>query len=461
MSCALPNIAQAAEWTVDPYIGASTQYTDNVFGTSSEKESDLVTSIDLGVKISAETRRSDFDISYDLSQDFYAEFNDLNGYRHNFVGGGTIEFYEERFFVDGRLTFTEETLDDIGRTSAGDRTLGTDRTQVLNGRISPYFVQDFGGWVTGIARYGYSETRFLESDVGGGGTEPADQRTNEFELQANSGTRFANFQWQMLSNYTFSESSEDEEFHHFNNQASTEIPLNRLFSLLATAGHDDFEIDNVDDSAISGPYLGGGVRFHPNSRTDASIQVGYRFDDIIYDVQVEYAPTSLDNITAGYSVTVRNADTSLANTEILNADDELVRPNFSTASYIDDVTKSEVFTFGWSGERRRNSYGATINLINREVLSDGTKDRVLSVGANFSRQLTPRADLTISGNYSDVLAGAVSTDEKASYSFGIDYSYQLGRGFSASAGYDYLLQDEKIGGNVEENAFTIYLRKTF
>ncbi len=454
-------LANAAEWTFDPYIGGSTQYTDNALSTGEDKDGDLVTSLDLGFAITGETRRTQIDLAYDFSQDIYLDFDELNGFRQNLVGGGQIEILEERFFIDGRVTFTEETLDDVGRTSAGERTLSTNRTQVFNGRISPYFVQNFGNWVTGVARYGYSETRFLESNVGNSGDQPENQRTNEFELQANSGSRFANLQWQTLANYTMSEADDGDEFNHFNGQASGEIPVNRLFSIIGTAGYDDFDVDDVDDEAISGFYGGGGVRFHPNSRTDASLQIGYRFDDLIYDLKMEYAPTSLDTVTAEYSVNIQNADTSLANTDILNADDELIRPNFSTASYIDDVTKAARFTLAWRGERRRNTYGADVSLVDREVLSDGTKDRVLSIGGNFSRRLTPRADLTISGNYSDVINGEAAADKITSYSFGVDYSYQLGRGLEATAAYDYLLTDEKVGENIEENAFTISVRKTF
>ena len=464
VACAFSMISSsaiAAEWSIDPYIGGSTQYTDNALSTGDGKDGDLVTSLDLGFALTGETRRTQINLAYDFSQDIYLDFDELNGFRQNLVGSGQIEIFEDRFFVDGRVTFTEETLEDVGRTSAGDRTLSTDRTQVFNGRISPYFVQNFGNWVTGVARYGYSETRFLETDVGNGSNPPADQRTNEFEVQANSGSRFANLQWQTLANYTMSESDDDEEFNHFNGQASAEIPVNRLFSIIGAVGYDDFDIDNVDDEAISGFYGGGGVRFHPNSRTDASLQIGYRFDDLIYDLKMEYAPTSLDTLTAEYSVNIQNADTSLANTDILNADDELIRPDFSTAAYVDDVTKSNRFTLAWRGERRRNSYGANVSFIDREVLSDGAKDKVLSIGGNFSRQLTPRADLSLSGNYSDVIDGQLPTDEITTYSFGVDYSYEFSRGLAASAAYNYLLRDEKIGGNVEENAFTLSIRKTF
>lgn len=460
-SFALSSAVQANEWTFAPYVGSSEQFTDNVLGTSSSEESDFVTTLETGFTLTGETLRTELSISYDLSQDYYKRHHELDGYRQNFVSTGTVELLAEHFFLDARLTFTEETLDGTGAVSAGERTQASDRTQVFNGEISPYYVQQFGSWATGIARYSHSETFFSEPNTGGTSDEPADRSTDEYQLSLNSGTRFANVKWLWDNALISSESDDDDNFEHLYSIVTTEIPINRLFSVLATVGYDDFDVDDIDSDDISGAFAGAGVRFHPNTRTDISLQVGQRFGDTVYDMEASYAPTSLDTITASYKVSVETADQSLLSTEILDAQGELNRPDFTVSNYVDEVSKRKDFTFGWVGTRGRNSYGLSGSMIDREFLIDGTDEKVVSLNANFGRQLSPRAELSTKVGYTEVLDSQIGDNGDTTYSLGASYTYQIGNGLTGTASYDYLESDEGIGGIVRENAITLSIRKNF
>ncbi len=453
--------ASAADWTFEPFIGSSEQYTDNVNSTASGAESDFVTSLDLGFSLVGETKRTELDISYDLSQDYYLHHSELNGYRQNLIGNGNIEIVDDRFFVDGRITFTEETLGSTGDTSAGDRTQSGGRTQVFNGNISPYYIQNFGGWGTGIARYGYSETRFLEANVGDAGAPPADQRTNEFQLNFASGIRFSDYKWAWDNSLLVSESSEDESFQHFASVGTGELPLNRMFSLIGTLGYDDFDADDVDNSEISGLFGGAGIRFHPSSRTDVSAQIGYRFGDVVYDVDLSYAPTSQDTVTGSYIVNIQSASESLADTDILDAQGDLIQPEFSTTTYVDDVTKTKTLNLAWSGSRGRNDYGLSSSFIEREVLSTESSDRVVSMRGNFGRQITPRADISLNAGYNKTMDGQTAGDQDTVYNFGSSYNYEFGNGLTGTAAYNFLERQNDTSGDVTENSLTISIRKSF
>jgi len=459
---ALPSLpASADDWIFKPFIGSSEQYTDNVFSSSSNEESDFVTSLDLGFKFGGETKRSKLDLSYNFSQDYYANNSQLDGYTQNLIGTGTVELIDNRFFIDGRVTFTEETLGSAGSTSAGERTQSSGRTQVFNGSISPYLIQNFDGWVTGIARYGHTETQFFDADVGNASSAPANQTSNEFQIKLTSGTRFTDIKWAWDNKLLSSESDANDSFSHFASTGTSELPLSRMFSLIGTFGYDSFDVTGIDDSKISGLFGGAGVRFHPNNRTDASVQVGRRFSDMVYDLNMSYAPTSQDNITASYVVSIQSASSSLADTDILDAQGNLIQPNFSLTKYVDGVTKSKIFKLGWNGSRRRNSYGISGNFIEREILSTGADEQVVAISGNYGRRLTPRADLNISAGISDVIDGQVAADETTVYNFGSGYSYTFGNGLTGSANYNYLLRDNNTSGDIAENSFSISLRKNF
>jgi len=459
--CSLSAPAQAVEWTFNPYAKVSEQFSDNVLGTASNEESDFITSLETGFALTGETLRTDLSISYDLSQDYYNRHHDQDGYRQNFVSSGTVEFLADHFFVDARITFTEETLDGTGDVSAAERTQADGRTQVFNGEISPYYVQRFGSWATGIARYSHSETFFSEPNTGEAADDPADRSTDEYQLSLNSGSRFSNVKWLWDNALISSESDDDENFEHLYSVATTEVPFNRYISGLATIGYDDFDADDIDNDDISGAFAGAGVRFHPNTRTDISFQVGHRFGDVVYDMDASYAPTSLDEITASYKVRVETADQSLLNTEILDSQGQLNRPDFTVSNYVDEVSKSKDFTFGWIGSRGRNTYGLSGSLIEREFLIDDSDEKVVAVNANISRQLTKRADLALDIGYTEVLDSQAGENGDTTYTFGASYSYNLGNGLVGTAAYDYLEEDEVIGDTIRENAFTLSIRKNF
>lgn len=453
--------ATANEWTLAPYVDVSEQYTDNAFGSSSDAKSDFITTFDLGFKITGETRRTELDLSYNISQDYYAHNHELDGYRQRFLGIGNIELVSDRFFVDSRITFTEETLSSAGDTSATDRTQSSDRTQVFNGQISPYYVHNFAGWATGIARYSYSETVFSEPNVGATTSAPSDKMTNEYQLDLSSGRRFSNLRWAIENSLVSSEAEDGESFVHISSLVNGEVPINRYFSLIGALGYDDFDADDVDDDAVSGLFGGAGVRFHPNSRTDISAQVGHRFGDPVFDLDASYSPTSVDTLTASYRVSVQTADQSLVDTELLDEQGELTRPNFTVTDYVDDVTKSNRLSIRWNGSRGRNNYGLTGNLIEREFLSDNSNDLVVSINANIGRQLTPRADISLKTGYSEVLEGQTGADEDTTVTFGATYKYEFGNGLAGTAGYNFLNRDSKSGSDLLENAITLSIRKTF
>ncbi len=454
-------IVHANDWDFSPYVGLSNQFTDNARSSGTNKESDFITSIDLGFTLSGETRRSQLKTSYNVSQDYYAHNHDLDGYRQNFLGQGSFEVIEDSFFVDARATFTEETLESGGSSSATDRTQADGRTQVFNGRISPYYQHNFGGWATGIARYSYSETRFSEPNVGGTSTAQADRKANEVRLSLNSGRRFAQTSWKLDGGLISSESDDGDSFEHFSFTASGQVPVSRYFSLIGTVGYDEFDVDNVDNSDIGGLFGGAGIRFHPNSRTDASIQIGHRFGDPVLDVDVSYSPTSVDRITGTYRVSIGTADQSLADVQLLDIEGRLVRPNFSVTDYINEVTKSERLSIGWTRQRGRNTYGLSGSFVEREILSDNSKDQSIDVQASFSRRLTKRATLSANSGYSEVIEGRLASSEDTTYRLGANYRYDFGNGLSGTLSYNFLNKDEAAGPNVRENSLSISVRKSF
>ncbi|MFB9355515.1 TIGR03016 family PEP-CTERM system-associated outer membrane protein [Sneathiella chinensis] len=456
-----PLSAAADEWTFTPYVGISEQFTDNAFGTPSNEKSDFVTSLDAGITIEGESRRASLNASYNISQDYYAKYHELDGYTQEMLGIGNVELFEDHVFVDGRLSFTEETLARSGNQAATDRTIGSDRTQVFNGQISPYYVQNFGNWAAGIARYSYSETRFSEPNVGGTSIEPEDRKTHEFRVTVESGTRFADYNWTWDAGTVKSEADNGDEFNQNSTTGTIQYPLNSRFALLGTLGYDDFAVDNVDDDEISGVFGGAGLRWTPSPRTDVSVQLGYRYGDPVVDMDAEYALTSLDTLTASYKVTVATADQSLTNTELFDPQGQLYKPNFVITDYVDDVTKSSTLALEWVGTRERNTYSVTSSLIKREFLSDGSDDQVVSVDGKYNRQLTFRANAGMTAGYSQVLEGRNALAKDTTYQLGLYYNYDFGRGFIASASYNFFDRDSADGSDLRENAITLSLTKSF
>ena len=455
--------AAAAEWVFAPYVGLGETYTDNALGTATDRKDDFITTLNAGFSINGVGNRLQLAAEYDLSYDMYARFSDQNGFRHNLLGSANSELVAEHLFLQTEVAFTEETLSSDGNTSftTGGSTT-SDNTRVLTTRISPYYIQDFGGNATGIARYTYSRTDFSSTGNGVSTTEPSDTYTNRIDLGLQSGRDFTRTKWSVDSFALDNQVKNGDDLKRATIKGAGQMPLNRFVALLGTTGWDEFDGENIDNDSISGAFYGGGVRFTPGPKTDLRIQVGHRFGGGIVDADFSYQFSTETRLIAGYHVDVAGSGSSLADAAVLDDNGKLVNPNYFPGGYVDAITKSKTYTMGLAGDYGRNSYSAGASYINREFLDDGTDENVVAINASFARQLSRQLEWSLIGGYSEILDSQIVGQKETAYYGETALNYQFTRDLSGSLSYSYFNRDSE--SNVEdlrENNISIALRKAF
>lgn len=454
--------AMAEDWVFAPYVGISEQYTDNAFSTASDRKGDFITSLNAGFALNKDGNHLQLRSEYDGSYDIYSKYSDLNGFRHNLLAGANAELVPEHLFVDSQIAFTEQTLTRSGNTTIVDRTVSGDRTRVLNTRISPYYMQNFGGAATGIARYTYSRVDFFDAGVGSTTTNPNNSETNQIDLTMQSGSDFSRTKWAVEGLLLDNQVDSGNDLRRASIKGTGQMPINNKVAALGTVGWDEFDGENIDNEEISGAFYGGGVRLTPGPRTDFSIQVGHRYGGGVVDADLTYLISTEALFFARYNVDIQGAGQSLANTDVLDQNGELVNPNVVSGGYVDSITKAKTFTMGVSGVKGRNTYSGSGSYVEREFLDDGTNDTVAAIDARYARQLSRQLEFTLGGGYSEVLDSQVAGQKDSTYYGQTGLNYQFTATVSGSLSYSYFERDSETDtDDLRENTVSVSLRKTF
>jgi predicted porin len=97
-----PRLADAqGPWTFTVSLNVSEVYTDNVFGTSSDRTSDFITQIKPGIGLTHQGPRLNFAGNYSVTGEIYADNSDLNNFGDNQNGSLSLSYR-----VDPKLTLT-------------------------------------------------------------------------------------------------------------------------------------------------------------------------------------------------------------------------------------------------------------------------------------------------------------------------------------------------------------------
>lgn len=454
--------ALAAEWMFNPYIGVDEIYTDNAFGDASDRKDDFITRLNTGFEVTGVGRRLQLTAAYDLGYDIYSRYSELNGFNHNLLASSKVEFVSEHLFLDTDIALTEERYSSDGSTAFSDRTTSGDSTRVLNTRISPYYQHDFGGYATGIARYTYSMVDFTDTNSDIASTEPSDTRTNRIDLNLLSGREFSRTKWAAEAFAYDNQVKNGDDLKRATFKGSGQMPINRYVALLASAGWDEFDGENIDNSAISGEFYSGGVRLTPGPRTDFSIQVGHRFGGGIVDADLTYLISSEASFFAGYHVDVAGSGSAFANTSNLDENGRLVNPNYFSGGYADGITKTKAFSMGLTGEKGRNIYSASASYVMRRFLDDGTDEDVVSFDGSYTRQLSRRLEWSLMGGYSEVIDSQVTGGKEQTFYGETGIRYQFTPTLIGGVAYGHYNSDaETSSDSLRENTISLSLRKEF
>jgi hypothetical protein len=110
---AAENAAFAAELNFTPRTSVSERWSDNIYLERSEKRSDFITTPTLGFTAETRGQATGLSLSYDAGYNFYARYDENDGWQHNAVGSFWHNFTRDtRLDLSNAFLYTKDPLSD-------------------------------------------------------------------------------------------------------------------------------------------------------------------------------------------------------------------------------------------------------------------------------------------------------------------------------------------------------------
>lgn len=274
MALAVAPAAHAIDWRFEPYVNASSTYTDNVKQSSSNTQDALILTATPGFTLRSEgSRRVQASLQYGLTGVKRFGGDQSDNFYHNLNAVGKAELVQDFLFIDGNAHISQQLISLLG--SPADATVNnSNRTTVGTYSISPYIQQRLGTFAFAQARYTASGAIFQNNVA-------PNANSNSFAASLKSGTRFTDLSWGL--NYSLRKLQNSNAINSVNNtdatfesaSATAGYALTRQFRVFGTVGHDSN--DYLSRSGTSGSFYSAGFGWSPTRRTSVEASAGERY----------------------------------------------------------------------------------------------------------------------------------------------------------------------------------------
>lgn len=261
-----------ADWRVQPTIGVSGTFTDNVSRTDDERaHSQFVTEITPGLTLFGKSRRFQVAASGQARQYAYSN-GKVPGtadrvYDYAFNGRG--ELAEDLLFIEASASSSPQSISAFGQQSNSSLYALGNRAQVKTWRVSPYLTQRLGNTALVSVRYARDS---VNSDINSFGNSVGDSVL----ASLTSGKSFDALGWgltytrQDLTSAIGGDSSSESA------SGNLRYALNKRFWLTANAGYDRYDYQALG-GRTEGRNWAGGFDWTPSQRSRLSAEIGRHF----------------------------------------------------------------------------------------------------------------------------------------------------------------------------------------
>lgn len=258
--------AFANDWKVTPTVSVGATLSDNI-NLSPDKEGDLVLTISPGVSVRKETGRLRLNADYSFQNVVSFSDSDRNNSFHQLSAGASAEVWADRLFVDARASISQANISPFGLIGLDNTSNSDNRTTVKSFDITGRYVQRFGSFATGQARYTHGESHY---------TDAFSTRTNDaVSLNLDSGSRFNTVGWGLA----YSHSNTDSETVDWSAESVSGY-LSFIYSprlrFRLTGGYEDFNVPTTAN-VPEGEFWSVGVDYAPGPLTTLNASFGRRF----------------------------------------------------------------------------------------------------------------------------------------------------------------------------------------
>lgn len=290
----------ALDWKIRPRVNLSQTYSDNINLSSSNQRSALVTELNPGVTVNAQSAFNKFDFNYQLQSIYNAEGESGIDINNQLQMNSQYEFIDRRLFLETSSSISQQNISN--RRIVGDNISGNNNsTNVYTFRVSPYWTPHFSNFAQGDFRVSYDrvsndgDTTDTENDL-----SESDTFTQNFRLS--SGSDFSYVNWVLVFNNTSRQNQGGENVDFQNSSAEVSYAIDRKFSVFARVEQSSNSFASNSDSNENGVSYTVGGHWRPSRRY--GLEAGFGNN---YFITLNASPFDRLN----FSVTYRNNDIGL------------------------------------------------------------------------------------------------------------------------------------------------------
>lgn len=463
---------QAQHIYIDPRAELRLTGTDNANLTETDRQYDGVLNSAIGMNARIDGNK--LQVAVDYSLDHFLFFSDGGSdFRQNLFGTLDAQVWDDHLSLNGRASLRQQFLDQRGSLS------GSAANRTANRRL----VQGYTG--TGIFRTGmrdFADVRLtyrigLErspADNLDDDTLPinfSDSTSHELTGSIDSGDRFRNFQWRVFADSSrILRSLDVNDFRKERAGAELTWKANRFIQLIGNVNvsNNDFQSAELAEDGFGWE---AGFRWTPGPKLDLSVSYGregarevwYASMQHFFSARFDFTGSYTDRITANTIVSNDNLNSLSFNNEFGIVDQtslpiDETDPTFSFSD-VDFRQRSAVGTFTLRHRRTTSYITGNYEWRTFDDSSGTARSRGISSGidhninekTSLSARLSFRQSLFEDGvRVDDFIVGNLSWTKTVSSFLRVALSYDHSQRFS-----------NEEGGDLEENAITIYLRGTF
>ncbi len=394
------------------------------------------------------------------------------------AGLANAELVREHLFLDASAAASTELLNTREQDTESNKSI------VQTYSASPSLVGSFGDFADAETFYRFTqviETGGSSSGGGqGGGEDLDDEQTHQVGAALTSGTDFSQIRWTLSGEASESDRKAENDVGTEGDVSRRDVALDleyiidRSFSLLGGVGYQQFDDGDIEND-IDGMTWNTGFRWRPGTRTELTATYGKRdnANSFAGDLRHELGPRT--SIFASYSEVLETGQERLADDlSAIGTDPDTgdlidtrtgqpFETSTSTTTISNRTQRTRRFSTGVNGVRGRNTFGVngSVEFSEEEGTGATEEEEGYQVGANWGRQLSPRAQLDVDANYArNDFKRENRTDNE--YSGGISYTYNIFRNINVFTSYQLIVQTSDLESEeFYENLASLGLRMSF
>jgi uncharacterized protein (PEP-CTERM system associated) len=253
--------------SIVPRVSVTETFTDNVRLVSAGRQSDQITELSPGVRISRDAGRLKGVFDYALNRVEYAQNASLSRSQTALNTFGTLEAVENWMYLDFSGAIAQQSISAFGTLSNDNAASNTNKTEVSNYRVSPYLRGRLGDVANYEARYGRSVTRGDAASVSG-------VATSDTLVNFNGDSAFRSLGWSVDANrqsidYSAGRPTEADRF-----DLGLSYSVTPQLSVTASAGREFSNYTSLDKQAYATNSYG--VNWAPSETSKFSALQGNR-----------------------------------------------------------------------------------------------------------------------------------------------------------------------------------------